>query len=297
MSTTARYLVALERQIQTTRQVVLDASDWPQRGASDREMRQHAVRRLQLATPVFVSREITALLEPARSTLPDGPLTAAEPAEEPAFVWFEGLDLPLGPHPDGGEQFLSAVSWGPALDTSSGKRGVALLGFGRWTLEHACEDPVHLIAASVWTYGTTIAAQARPSSVLTDRERARWRAEPGRALAELARSLWAFMQQRICVRQQVPPDRAMRRRLERDGGKPAPFIEVVDLRARDYVRGDADPERQPVDWSCRWLVRAHWRNQYCGPDRPHQRILVPVHVKGPPEKPLKTAAKLFAVVR
>jgi hypothetical protein len=119
-------------------------------------------------------------------------------------------------------------------------------------------------------------------------------------LLRLMRSLWTFMRQRLCVRRQGTVERAERRRLERDGVQHVPLIEIVELRARAYAPADARGAASAAPaWSCRWVVRKHWHSYWvgCGQARRLEPQLVGAYVKGPPEKPLKTSAKLFAVVR
>ena len=54
-----------------------------------------------------------------------------------------------------------------------------------------------------------------------------------------------------------------------------------------------------MDWSCRWLVRGHWRQQPCGAGHAERRpTWILPHLKGPERKPLKApGAMVFAVVR
>jgi len=92
-------------------------------------------------------------------------------------------------------------------------------------------------------------------------------------------------------------DRAARRRLEKMGVEHVPTVRVVELRRRETV------EREPgasaaVEWSCRWIVRGHWRQQWCSASREHRPVWVTAHVKGPDGKPLRPPrATVFEVVR
>jgi hypothetical protein len=74
-------------------------------------------------------------------------------------------------------------------------------------------------------------------------------------------------------------------------------VTVVKLRRAKYVDTDYLGERH-VDWSHRWLVRGHWRNQACGPGRTQrQRIWIPSHIKGPEDKPLVQSEKVYRLDR
>jgi hypothetical protein len=102
----------------------------------------------------------------------------------------------------------------------------------------------------------------------------------------------AFIRQRLLISAPCPLERHARKRL----GPHAPStVRVVHLRASE----SSHPRREgsePVDWSCRWFVRGHWRNQpYKIGIRP--RYVLP-YLKGPEDKPIKApAASVYAVTR
>lgn len=41
-----------------------------------------------------------------------------------------------------------------------------------------------------------------------------------------------------------------------------------------------------VEWSHRWLVRGHWRQQWYASEGVHRAIYINPHIKGPEDKPL-----------
>ena len=103
------------------------------------------------------------------------------------------------------------------------------------------------------------------------------------------------------VREERPP-RPEARRSERKGRSAT--VKVVYLRRLDHsgTEDDSPPEERDehgrVDWSCRWLVRPHFRSQPYGPGRSLRRtILVGPYVKGPEDKPLRRPTEVKAVVR
>jgi hypothetical protein len=114
-------------------------------------------------------------------------------------------------------------------------------------------------------------------------------------LARYAATSFVFLQQRLLVTTQERADRLARRRV---AGRPEeePLIRVVRLR-RPQTTGEPD-DQGPVEWSCRWITRGHWRQQpypSTGGTRP---IWIAPFLKGPPDKPLKPPrATVFAVVR
>ena len=117
-------------------------------------------------------------------------------------------------------------------------------------------------------------------------------------LLRVAFALFQFVRQRLLIATPERADRATRRRLEARGWEAEPTVRVVRLRAADYRRQPTDAPGS-VEWSCRWLVRGHWRQQPHGPGRRQVRpVWILPHVKGPPDKELRpTPATVFAVVR
>jgi hypothetical protein len=109
---------------------------------------------------------------------------------------------------------------------------------------------------------------------------------------------FAFLHQRIFVTKREAPDRAARRRIAKerpDLGQPV--VRVVRLRTAERQQ-EHRQDGEPVEWSCRWIVRGHWREQWFPKLRKNQPIWITPHVKGPDDKPLRAPrATVFAVVR
>jgi hypothetical protein len=93
-------------------------------------------------------------------------------------------------------------------------------------------------------------------------------------------------------------ERHARKRLERAGWQQEPLIRVIEMRRRQghhYQHGSS----APVDWSTRWFVSGHWRQQACGPKHTERRpCWVGPFIKGPADRPLKPPPRnIFAVIR
>lgn len=71
----------------------------------------------------------------------------------------------------------------------------------------------------------------------------------------------------------------------RVASRSAPPIRVIRLR-RVNTRGEPSEDRD-VNWSCRWLVRPHFRNQWHPSTQTHKRRLIGSYVKGPEDQPLR----------
>jgi hypothetical protein len=110
-------------------------------------------------------------------------------------------------------------------------------------------------------------------------------------LCNYIRAMWTLMQQPLAASSEAQPYRALRRRLQKEHIDPSP-VTVVTLRRRErpaVPTGDGEP----VDWSHRWVVRGHWRNQWHPRLRQHRAMWINEHVKGPEDKPLVVKDKVI----
>lgn len=119
----------------------------------------------------------------------------------------------------------------------------------------------------------------------------------GKSAAGLLRMLIAqilWIEQQIVVAPREQAVRATRRRLPQvtDHG-----IKVVRLR-RAVSRPPESSRMDAVEWSCQWVVRGHWRQQYYPKTGERSPIWIMPYVKGPEDAPLKTPSPtVFAVTR
>jgi hypothetical protein len=72
------------------------------------------------------------------------------------------------------------------------------------------------------------------------------------------------------------------------GGVPEPKLRIVRLRREEKERRDeALPDGRPLrEYSHRWMVQGHWRNQWYPSMQDHRPKYIPPHIKGPKDKPL-----------
>jgi hypothetical protein len=116
------------------------------------------------------------------------------------------------------------------------------------------------------------------------------------AFGKIMCSLWLLVQQRVAVRGTAPIDRSTRRRWGRQRpNDPIPDVTVVELRRP--ISSPKAGEQREVDWSHRWIVDGHWRNQYHPTTDSHVPTWIAPYVKGPEDKPLAMKRKIQAWVR
>jgi hypothetical protein len=122
---------------------------------------------------------------------------------------------------------------------------------------------------------------------------------------------WLWIRERIPVltRQGLRPDvanKGKRKRLEeaaRRLQRPLGDIQVIQLRRKAVTRLDDPniPEEERTrawEYSCRWIVQGHVRNQYYPSEGRHKPKWIDSYPKGPEDKPLRTPTKrIYAVNR
>lgn len=113
--------------------------------------------------------------------------------------------------------------------------------------------------------------------------------------------LWC--QQKILLEShRQAPDRAARRRVDAlhkpgEARIDVQQIKVVTLRAQKS-KPKSDEEGEEREWSCRWIVRPFWRQQWYPSLGIHQAKYIGMYVKGPADKPLRIPKQtLFSVTR
>jgi hypothetical protein len=252
-------------------------------------LRQAASAALSTGETYFWGRELTPLLNDSEAP----PLTTRLRVEDlpspHGFIWLQA------PIPDDAGNELVALSWArvadlvtlqawirPAdLERRSAPRFASGLPFGAQFLFGG------------WRFDQTFGDNMR--SVMAGNDW--WRAEPFHVRLFLTAVLF-LSSQIVRATEEAPLDRHARRRIEQSGWDGEPIVRVIRLRR--IVSHPSQPgDAAAVDWSCRWVVRGHWREQPCGPKQSERRtIFIAPHVKGPEDKPVKPPrATVFAVVR
>lgn len=97
--------------------------------------------------------------------------------------------------------------------------------------------------------------------------------------------LFRLMQQTIATRTQIEAPRAFRHRWKR-ANLLAKKVTVIRLRRPAWVAPDNHVPK-PVEWSHRWLVAGHWRNQPYPTLGITRQIWISPYIKGPDDAPLE----------
>lgn len=109
-------------------------------------------------------------------------------------------------------------------------------------------------------------------------------------------TLWLLLQQKIAVRRPGIVDRAVRRRLLRDRISDIPLYTVIELR-RPLTQSGEEARGDPIEWTHRWIVDGHWRDQWHPSNSTHVPTWIAPYVKGPDDKPLVVKDRIHTWVR
>lgn len=113
--------------------------------------------------------------------------------------------------------------------------------------------------------------------------------ESGAMLALLGATWLLAEQDGVSDREVVKTTPTKRRRFERSAlTRMLPTnVQLIELRRHETVKPSG--QRRAVEWSSRWLVGGHWRQQPYGPGRKQRRpVYIAPYIKGPDDKPLKS---------
>jgi hypothetical protein len=109
-------------------------------------------------------------------------------------------------------------------------------------------------------------------------------------------SLFRLMGQKITTHTELRPPRGTRRRAKKMEWDEDKNVTVIRLRRADPKR-EQQGDVQEVNWTHRWLVDAHWRNQWYPSIKAHRQIWIAPHIKGPEDKELRIKEKAYELVR
>lgn len=108
----------------------------------------------------------------------------------------------------------------------------------------------------------------------------------------------AWLRQRIVTVSSGHIERHRRKQIAREHDVLMSDVKVISLRRAEHQPESSSPNSGDVDWSCRWIVSGHWRNQYHPSTGKHELKYILPYVKGPEDKPLKVPTQtVYAVNR
>lgn len=295
---------------------------------------QEELRRLKMAYAYQVTSDMVDLVDYASRSLPEAVLRREEIPTDFGFVWLDKPFKSVDVH--GNTMLHRLITWGPSRETSHGwpedyegprtqtnirplpgTSGVRVNlysdrddpddnytrqlaeEFGKTTLWHKYR--FQLSASIFWSWGMRHRAADDEDQHYLDTEGVDFSSlmiQPTSESSIMRRlmTFWTLCMQEVADVREAEVERHVRKRMGRAGlpGR----ISVVTLRRR---ASGASPGESQVEWHHRWIVRGHWRQQpYKDKDTGGiytKPIWIAPYVKGPEDKPLKQAEKVYRLAR
>ena len=256
----------------------------------------------------WVSPDMCSLLQHAAPSLPPTTLTADLLPSKSGVLFFATPLVGIDAREDFRNILVQAMVWGPSkYDIEKGTRadvhtspeherdaaafipedspalqewerftgdGISIATWRKWTMWSP-------LGRTDWPFGFDTEGEFAPPD-FTDTQLA--------SIIEDRRILAAFAllsaQDKITTTTEVDPPNAVRKRLKRRGHK-VPKVRLVDIHKSHKPSGQAKGEKH-VEWTHRWIVKGHWRQQAYGEGRKFRRpVYIAPYVKGPEDLPLQ----------
>lgn len=226
------------------------------------------------ADPVFVSAEMCEVVEAASASFKPEPLLPTDLLTQFGFVLYE---KPFEVKDRFNEPTtIAAISWSPMMvdlkDDDVRMDGIALTIYA---VAHP-DAPVRILPMHLtpWWFSMSFGGNEVDENDVPTGAEWWWK---------IAQTTLRLMQQRISARHGMRPDRACRREAVRRGFGEREVV-VVRLR-RESGPGSEEPASD-ANYSHRFIVSGHWRNQWYPASGLHRQIWISPYVKGDESLPL-----------
>lgn len=287
------------------------------------------------AEAYWVSDEMATVVAAAAVSMPPQALRADDLPAPCGFVWFDRPIYVTDRH--GKRCGLRAVTWATrtvslhahadeAFESGSEEirraSGISLTWYsditdaeddvnkelqermtpGRWARYQREVHRLSVFHQDAWIFGTSFV----PSDVFEEAMTARG-LNPGEYVMEntlpqvdtrrVLASFLALQGQKMAVTRLQRADRAGRRRMERAGQNADAEVRVITLRRQYDPSAPTDEHGSGIEWSHRWMVSGHWRNQWVPTLDDHRLTWINPYVKGPEDKELLVKPTVYKVTR
>lgn len=267
---------------------------------------------LERAQLMHVSAELCDILYASADTIPDDVVLSPDMLPTPiGFCVFETPFIGIDAGDEHDEVRVDAFMWGPVrfpprddwLSHTVAHDGFGFAAFRYMDPEHqddaAASEAIAMrrmwipLGRADWVVGDRVDRTPHDGIIPGSPQDMSMRED-----RKLISALWAIVQQKLVVeRTRIQAPKAARKRLARKGDTADPAVEVVHLRRPEY-KGRNEDGGSEHRYGVRWAVRPHWRNQAWGPKMSKRKlILVPPHMKGDPDAPVKNIERVWSVDR
>lgn len=239
----------------------------------------------------FVPPDTCRLVEHAAESMPSWHLDAADlPAESGFAVFADPFEYPTAEPDLDVPYWVNAISWSLVEHDDE-----LFVQFNDFEINAPDSGPWQTVSSGrhSWFVGDTVEDFGR-LGVMPGNSIDAYRLQSATTRRRMA-CLWALAASpRLLTASDHPADRPTRRQDARAGV--ASHVVIFDLRRTERREGDRSSESN-VEWSHRWVVTGHWRQQPFGPGARQRRpTWIAPHIKGPEDRPLVLKDRV-AVVR
>lgn len=271
---------------------------------NDNEMLETAAYSLMTSGGTyFMSKPFCDLVEHWRKQLPDDLAFDMKWLQtDEGFVWFDSPFQAAAPEGATGNM-MRAMSWckpSERRDLSSATYIVFYADLADWKV---WDDP-----RTQYGFMTNGAFLVKDGCLLGEANSEMLNQMPGykgihrdATMLPLAFAAFYLMGQRLAIKSEMKPDRAMRRRMADEKQEPPflPAVQVITLRRLERQGVKPEPGHEGnIDYHWQWIVAKHMRRQYYPSLGSHKYILIDSYVKGPEDKPLKPpVARIYVAQR
>lgn len=246
-----------------------------------------AIATVEAGDPMWVNADVVELVEFAAETFRAEALMPHHLfTNDAVFAYLEQPLVTKDLH--GREAAFRAISWALCqYGDNPGARGVAI------ALWSHCDDlddyhdefTGHLIGGSSLSLMHTGSIPFGREDIMEDTGQ--------RSLAVQLQVLWRLAKQEIVVAGRERVSRPVWRR--KSNWREIKEVQVLTLRRAKHRQYEG-PERE-VEWTHRWFVHGHWRNQWYPSLQQHCQIFIDGYIKGPDDKPFMPKKHAIEFVR
>lgn len=246
---------------------------------------QAAVGTVEHGDPMWVSEDVVELVEFAAETFQPEAIMPDHLFATGAFGYLERPLASTDKH--GRTASFRALSWGLCqYGDNPGARGVVI------ALWSHCDDADDYADARFGTIGGSALALMHVGHIPFGNE-AILAVPDHRVLACRLQVLWRLAKQEIVVAGRERVSRPVWRR--KSNWRQIKEVQVLTLRRARHATYEG--EERDVEWSHRWYVHGHWRNQWYPSLKQHCQIWIDGYIKGPDNKPFIPKRRAIDFVR
>jgi hypothetical protein len=247
--------------------------------------------KLRQAEPTFVTAELCDVIETAARSYQTEGLHQSDVFSSFGFVYFErSVTYDPGDEEDPG--FVRAASWAllrakPTGDPDPDDDLALADGDLIWHITFYIDSQDRSDPVIPQMYPTLL-------GVVREGQYDTITSPGGKAVCRILEVTLRLMQQRITAPEHVRPDKAARRMIDR---AKLEHRDILVARLRRVSTSHTDGESTLANYSHRFIVGGHWRNQWFPAAQRHRQIWISPYVKGDESLPLVVKKRAFVLTR